>query len=301
MLPGFRFLFATVVLAVSVLVFGVGAAALLRAAHEEFASLPSWRLAQQPLLAPQFELSLPTLAMLRIEAPAPKSMVETTRPQPTRPDALRLDAIRLNAMRPHAMRDIPDPRPIEAATLNDDGATAHAEPSPPGIAPSAEIVAGLNAQASIETPAAAKTPIEEAHSEANPTEANASESNTVEAKAAESKPDSIQPEARQPETKQTAAISLETEASEPTSPETISALVRSSEATAADPLPNPVVKKATRPSARAIARRRLAIARARAAAREHPRVPLQQQGHNPDPFTQIFGSGGGNVPRPKSG
>ena len=53
MLPGFRFLFATVVLAVSVLVFGLGAAALLRAAHEEFASLPSWRLAQPPPLAPQ--------------------------------------------------------------------------------------------------------------------------------------------------------------------------------------------------------------------------------------------------------
>ncbi len=78
MLPGFRFLFATVVLAVSVLVFGLGAAALLRAAHEEFASLPSWRLAQQPLLAPQFEMSAPTLAMLRIEAPTPKSMAETT-------------------------------------------------------------------------------------------------------------------------------------------------------------------------------------------------------------------------------
>ena len=53
MLPGFRFLFATVVLAVSVLVFGLGAAALLRAAHEDFVNLPSWRLAQQPVLAPQ--------------------------------------------------------------------------------------------------------------------------------------------------------------------------------------------------------------------------------------------------------
>ena len=55
MLPGFRFLFATVVLAVSVLVFGLGAAALLRAAHEEFASLPSWRLAQQPLCLVQVD------------------------------------------------------------------------------------------------------------------------------------------------------------------------------------------------------------------------------------------------------
>jgi hypothetical protein len=51
-----------------------------------------------------------------------------------------------------------------------------------------------------------------------------------------------------------------------------------------------VVKKANRPSAHAIARRRLAIARARAA-RERSRVLLQQQGHNPDPFTQIFSGG----------
>ena len=38
MLPGFRFLFAAIVLSMSVLVFGLGAAALLRAAHEEVAS-----------------------------------------------------------------------------------------------------------------------------------------------------------------------------------------------------------------------------------------------------------------------
>src|SRR5206468_2200031 len=43
MLPGFRFLFAAIVLSMSVLIFGLGAAALLRSAHEEFASLPSRR------------------------------------------------------------------------------------------------------------------------------------------------------------------------------------------------------------------------------------------------------------------
>ena len=40
MLPGFRFLFAAIVLSMSILVFGLGAAALLRAAHEEFAANP---------------------------------------------------------------------------------------------------------------------------------------------------------------------------------------------------------------------------------------------------------------------
>jgi hypothetical protein len=66
MLPGFRFLFVTVVLAGAVLIFGLGAAALLRAAHEEFASLPSWRTAP-PLPAQRAD---PTLALLRVETPA---------------------------------------------------------------------------------------------------------------------------------------------------------------------------------------------------------------------------------------
>ena len=51
MLPGFRFLFAAIVLSMSVLVFGLGAAALLRAAHEEFASNSSLRVAPEPKFA----------------------------------------------------------------------------------------------------------------------------------------------------------------------------------------------------------------------------------------------------------
>ncbi|MGM4986775.1 hypothetical protein [Tardiphaga sp. 841_E9_N1_2] len=70
MLPGFRFLFAAVLLTVSLVVFGLGAAALLRSAHQEFATIPTRRapptvFAQQPVEAP------PTLAMLRVEAPVP--------------------------------------------------------------------------------------------------------------------------------------------------------------------------------------------------------------------------------------
>ncbi len=51
MLPGFRFLFAAIVLSLSLLVFGLGAAALLRAAHEEFASTPSWRAPPETVFA----------------------------------------------------------------------------------------------------------------------------------------------------------------------------------------------------------------------------------------------------------
>jgi len=68
MLPGFRFLFAAIVLSLSILVFGLGAAALLRAAHEEFASNPSWRAPPETMVAQQAEA--PALAMLQIEAPA---------------------------------------------------------------------------------------------------------------------------------------------------------------------------------------------------------------------------------------
>jgi hypothetical protein len=70
MLPGFRFLFAAIVLSMSVLVFGLGAAALLRAAHEEFASLPSQRPPPETVFALQNEAAPPALAMLRVDAPA---------------------------------------------------------------------------------------------------------------------------------------------------------------------------------------------------------------------------------------
>src|SRR6266404_4439037 len=69
MLPGFRFLFAAIVLSMSVLVFGLGAAALLRAAHEQFASMPSRRATPEPVFAQHDEPPVPTLALLRFEPP----------------------------------------------------------------------------------------------------------------------------------------------------------------------------------------------------------------------------------------
>jgi hypothetical protein len=75
MLPGFRFLFAAIVLSMSILVFGLGAAALLRAAHEEFASTPSWHASPEPVFAQRTETQGPVtegpvLAMLHVEPPA---------------------------------------------------------------------------------------------------------------------------------------------------------------------------------------------------------------------------------------
>ncbi|KJC52811.1 hypothetical protein UP09_00065 [Bradyrhizobium sp. LTSP885] len=69
MLPGLRFLFAAIVLATSILVFGLGAAALLRAAHEEFASIPARPAPREPQFAQQTETP-PVLAMLRVDPPS---------------------------------------------------------------------------------------------------------------------------------------------------------------------------------------------------------------------------------------
>jgi hypothetical protein len=69
MLPGLRFLFVAIVMAVSMVVFGLGAAALLRATHEEFASLP---LKQMPevTFGSREDTQQPTLAVLQVDKPA---------------------------------------------------------------------------------------------------------------------------------------------------------------------------------------------------------------------------------------
>lgn len=68
MLPGFRFLFAAILLSTSILVFGLGAAALLRASHEQYVSNPSWRNGpQEQVFAQAPEPAQPVLAALRAE------------------------------------------------------------------------------------------------------------------------------------------------------------------------------------------------------------------------------------------
>jgi hypothetical protein len=73
MLPGFRFLFAAILLTVSLVVFGLGAAALLRSAHQEFATIPTRYAPPQTVFAQQPVEAPPTLAMLRVEAPTPET------------------------------------------------------------------------------------------------------------------------------------------------------------------------------------------------------------------------------------
>lgn len=76
MLPGFRFLLAAILLSTSILVFGLGAAALLRATHEQYVSNPSWRNGpQEKVFAQASEPAQPVLAVLRAE---PEVAVEPT-------------------------------------------------------------------------------------------------------------------------------------------------------------------------------------------------------------------------------
>jgi len=79
MLPGFRFLFAAIVLSMSILVFGLGAAALLRAAHEEFANLPSRRAPPEPVFARLNDDPMPSLALLRVDLPVAEKPLDDVR------------------------------------------------------------------------------------------------------------------------------------------------------------------------------------------------------------------------------
>lgn len=83
MLPGFRFLFAAVVLSMSILIFGFGAATLLRTAHEEFANTPSWQPAPETRFAQSQQApepaTQPVLAMLRVDDP-PKEAASADQP-----------------------------------------------------------------------------------------------------------------------------------------------------------------------------------------------------------------------------
>jgi hypothetical protein len=122
MLPGFRFLLAAIVLSMSVLVFGLGAAALLRAAHEQFASIPSRRAPPEPVFAQPNEPPMPTLALLSFEPPVlekapddvPDNVAATVVPEPqasiaSAPDSAPAEPEKLAALKPE------EPAPVEPA------------------------------------------------------------------------------------------------------------------------------------------------------------------------------------------
>jgi hypothetical protein len=148
MLPGFRFLFVAIVLTMSILVFGLGAAALLRAAHEEFASNPSWRAAPETMFAQQSDATRPVLAMLRVEPAASEQKAPNQAPAAVAP----------------VEHDIAEPAPAavapaetgQVAALKPEEASAP-EAAKPETAVSESLAPGDATPAQSEAPAAADT------------------------------------------------------------------------------------------------------------------------------------------------
>jgi hypothetical protein len=144
MLPGFRFLLGAIVLSMSVLVFGFGAAALLRTAHEEFASAPAWRPAPETRFAQSqdnTQATQPVLALLRIDD-APKEAAKEA-PKEAPHDTLK-DADK-------------DAAKVEPQALDDAAMKAAAEPATaPSPQPDLDKIAAL--QPMDAPPPAAATP-----------------------------------------------------------------------------------------------------------------------------------------------
>jgi hypothetical protein len=152
MLPGFRFLLAAIVLSISILVFGLGAAALLRAAHEEFAQNPTWRAAPEPRFAQADESAKPVLAMLRVE--------------PVATDAKTTDAAPAAACVTPSAAPMPAPTapgeakaPASRAETSPPIETAKAETSPADTPPSVDAAAPAPAAVPADKPAVADTRI----------------------------------------------------------------------------------------------------------------------------------------------
>jgi hypothetical protein len=147
MLPGFRFLFAAIVLSMSVLIFGLGAAALLRSAHEEFASLPSRRAPAEQVFPRQNDL--PTLALLRFDPPVldNKSSLDN-KPWENGPAAAASETVTPAEPAPNAA-------PAEPEKL----AALKPEEPMPAAAAKPEIPAEETTAATPVTPAGAATPV----------------------------------------------------------------------------------------------------------------------------------------------
>jgi hypothetical protein len=149
MLPGFRFLFAAIILSTSILMFGLGAAALLRAAHEEVANIPARRTPPERVFA-QANEPPPTLAMLRLEpAPAEKGpdANPAAAPAPAAEAAVPAEPEKLAAVGPEHSG------PVESAKAEvptEEPAPAPSEaPAPPETTATAEEAKSVNV---VETP-----------------------------------------------------------------------------------------------------------------------------------------------------
>ena len=164
MLPGFRFLFAAILLSLSLLVFGLGAAALLRVAHEEFASNPSWRAPPEMTFAQRPDATRPILAALRVDL-APKALDEgpaiaapaeqaaiapqpsvaeeiaALKAEPSSPEVIKAEAANMETAKPEVIpvaesRPANDAAPVQPEKTEELNIAAIAPSIATGIAPS---------------------------------------------------------------------------------------------------------------------------------------------------------------------
>ena len=172
MLPGFRFLFTAIVLSMSVLVFGLGAAALLRAAHEEFANHPSRRATPEPMFARLNDGPPPTLSLLRVDPPlaekpaenvvpatVPEAAPDVPAPAGQTPDTRPAEPEKLAALTSVEPMQAEAAKPEEPAKEN--SAETPAAPAPAAAATEAAVAnAEVKVAAIVATPepAAATTP-----------------------------------------------------------------------------------------------------------------------------------------------
>jgi hypothetical protein len=241
MLPGFRFLFAAIVLSMSILVFGLGAAALLRAAHEEFASNPTWRATPETVFAQPSEPTPPVLAILRVDTPAADKAPDNA-PADAMPAAITsapAEAERIAALKPE---DSPPPETVKPETPVAESPAQNETASAPADAPAADAETKIGETKITETKIA-ETKIDETNI-ATPEEV-ASPANPVAAPAAsEPAGTPVSPDAG------IAATKIATLGGPPVTIETLRPVK------AASAKPDPIVIKKRQQAKRAIQRRR---------------------------------------------
>jgi hypothetical protein len=159
MLPGFRFLFTAIVLSMSVLIFGLGAAALLRSAHEEFANLPSRRATPEPMFARLSDDPPTTLSLLRVD-PVDDQLA-------TAPDtpAASGEAPETNTAEPEKLAALTPAEPMQDETAKPEepareaGAEPPAAPAPtPATAEAPPANAEVKIAVAVQEPEAATSP-----------------------------------------------------------------------------------------------------------------------------------------------
>lgn len=161
MLPGLRFFSALIVLAIAIVTFALGAAALLRSTHGEFVGVQTSWTAREPGLTQRWDAVLPTIAVLRVE---PVAQAPTTAARPGA-DAASQDAASPDDASREAASDaarLADPRVGAPASPEPNNAATQAATEPAKIvaaAPDRTEPAATAIPAVVSTGAATAAPV----------------------------------------------------------------------------------------------------------------------------------------------